>query len=308
MKTNFLKALAKKSAIAVCTVALAFTGVCTWDADVAQAAAPETMKLPVASGTVTYGNTKATVDASNANQGYVMIKYLGKVEKVKILISKSGMETYTYTVSSKGNYETFPLSGGSGTYTIKVCENVSGTKYSVAYSGNVTAKLENDYLPFLYPNQHVSFNSKSKVVTKGAELCANKAKTIDKVTSVYSYVVTNFTYDKEKAATVKSGYIPDVDSILAAKKGICFDYASVMAAMLRSQGVPTKLVFGYAGDVYHAWLNVYSSEEGWINKAIYFDGKTWKLMDPTFASSGKQSASIMKYIGDGTHYTAKYVY
>ena len=39
-----------------------------------------------------------------------------------------------------------------------------------------------------------------------------------------------------------------------------------------------------------------------------FDGKTWQRMDPTFASSGKKSDAIMKYIGDGKNYTVKYLY
>ena len=45
-----------------------------------------------------------------------------------------------------------------------------------------------------------------------------------------------------------------------------------------------------------------------INGAIYFDGTSWQRMDPTFASSGRQSAAIMQYIGDGKNYTAKYFY
>ena len=78
--------------------------------------------------------------------------------------------------------------------------------------------------------------------------------------------------------------------------------------MLRSQGIPTKLVVGYAGKAYHAWISVYSEETGWINNVIYFDGKDWKLMDPTFASTANQSAAVMKYIGDGTNYTTKFLY
>ena len=54
---------------------------------------------------------------------------------------------------------------------------------------------------------------------------------------------------------------PDVDSVMAEKKGICFDYAALMASMLRSQGVPVKLVVGYTSQgVYHAWINVWSEE------------------------------------------------
>ncbi len=60
--------------------------------------------------------------------------------------------------------------------------------------------------------------------------------------------------------------------------------------------------------IYHAWISVYSKTQGWINNVIYFDGKSWKLMDPTFASSGGNSEAINKYIGDGTNYQTKYLY
>jgi transglutaminase-like putative cysteine protease len=121
-------------------------------------------------------------------------------------------------------------------------------------------------------------------------------------------VVENITYDKELASTVQIGYLPDVDRVLARRKGICFDYAALMASMLRSQGVPTKMVAGFVGEVYHAWLDVYSPETGWINAAIFFDGKSWQLMDPTFAAGANQSDDIMRFIGDGTNYKAKFTY
>lgn len=41
---------------------------------------------------------------------------------------------------------------------------------------------------------------------------------------------------------------------------------------------------------------------------IYFNGEIWNLMDPTFASSSKQSKSIMEYIGNGSNYQEKYLY
>ena len=124
----------------------------------------------------------------------------------------------------------------------------------------------------------------------------------------YEYIKENIVYDYDKAAGDVTGYVPDPDQTLSSGKGICFDYASLAAAMLRSQGIPCKLVVGYAGTVYHAWINAYSQKQGWISNAIYFDGTTWKLMDPTFASTGNSSPEIMKYIGDGKNYTAKYLY
>ena len=111
-----------------------------------------------------------------------------------------------------------------------------------------------------------------------------------------------------KAASVKSGYLPDLDQVMAEKKGICFDYAALMTAMLRSRGIPCKLVVGYAGTAYHAWISVWTAEHGWVDGVIYFDGSSWHRMDPTFASSSNQSDEILKYIGDGSNYTAKYLY
>ena len=125
---------------------------------------------------------------------------------------------------------------------------------------------------------------------------------------VFDFVVDHFTYDYDKASTVSSGYLPVVDDILAAKKGICFDYAAVMTAMLRSQNIPCKLVVGYAGTIYHAWIDVYVEGTGWIAGAIRFDGKDWTLMDPTFVSSGKRSPSIMEYVTTDSNYSQKYAY
>ena len=147
-------------------------------------------------------------------------------------------------------------------------------------------------------------------MAKAAELIkAAGAKTdLEKVTAVYHYVVNNISYDYDLAATVAPGYLPDVDKVLESGKGICFDYAAVMAAMLRSQNIPCKLVVGFAGKVYHAWINVYIEGVGWVDQLIYFDGKTWSLMDPTFVSSGKNDPAVLKYVGDGTNYSQKYAY
>ena len=54
------------------------------------------------------------------------------------------------------------------------------------------------------------------------------------------------------------GYLPDVDDVLASQTGICFDYAAVMASMLRCERIPTRLEVGYMGDVYHAWMMLIS--------------------------------------------------
>ncbi|MBP3261646.1 transglutaminase-like domain-containing protein [Pseudobutyrivibrio sp.] len=263
--------------------------------------------VPEASGVQVYSNADASIDASNAADGYVMVKYTGSAAKVRMLIETPAGNTYNYLMALDGQYDVYPLSEGSGTYKIGVYENLHDDQYATAFTQSVNVTLKDEYSMFLYPNAYVDFNANSNAVKKGQELAAGANTDIEVVQNVYHYITKNVTYDYDKAKTVKSGYIPKVDETLATGKGICFDYASLMGAMLRSQGIPTRLEIGYAGTEYHAWISVYTKETGWIDKIIQFDGKTWTLMDPTLGSYASNS-TVKKYREDDTYYQLKYKY
>ncbi|MCI8639123.1 MAG: transglutaminase domain-containing protein [Coprococcus sp.] len=262
---------------------------------------------PEASGTAVYGNDFAAIDASNAGEGYFMVQYNGSNEKVKLKVAGPSDSEYIYLLSARGEYETFPFPRGSGKYQIQVFENVSGDSYAVVSSAEVEVTIADEFKPFLYPNQYVNFKADSKVVAKASELVAKAHSDLDAVTEIYHYVTENITYDEKKAESVVYGYLPVVDETLAEGKGICFDYASVMGAMLRSQGIPTKLEVGYSGEAYHAWISTYLDEIGWVDGIIEFDGSNWSLIDPTLAANNSKS-SVGKYIGDGSNYILKYSY
>ena len=263
--------------------------------------------MPSASAKVVFSDNGAVVDASNTADGYVMVKYAGNAQKrLKVLIKGPKGTDFNYNLNTAGNYEVFPLSDGNGEYTIGVYQNTEGTKYVTLVSKKFPVTLKNEYAPYLIPNQYVNYTASSNAVKMGAQLTGGAANVLAKIAVVYEYVSQNISYDTQQAATVQSGYVPDVDQVLARKKGICFDFASLMASMLRSQDIPTRLVIGYAGSAYHAWIDVYTSETGWIEAVVYFDGKTWKLMDPTFAAGMQNSAALAKYIGDGSNYKPKF--
>lgn len=262
-----------------------------------------------ASGVLVKETDQCVIDYSNTKDGYIMVKYkeaTNKVLKAQIT-GPGGKNTYTYTLHA-GQYDVLPLTEGNGQYKVTTFINIKGNSYAIVMSETFSVKLTNQFAPYIRPNQYVNYNASSKAVKKAASLTKKSKTDLAKVKKVYNYVIKNFKYDTKKAKTVQGGYIPNVDQVFKKKKGICFDYASVMTAMLRSQGVPTKLIVGYTGNAYHAWINVYAKKKGWITGAIYFNGKKWKLMDPTFASTAKSSKSIMKYIGNGKNYKAKYSY
>lgn len=260
---------------------------------------------PEASGKTVYGNDLATIDASNASDGYIMAVYHGDVEKVKMQISCPDTTIYTYDLSDE--YQTFPLTSDSGKYHFAIFENIKDTQYSTAFSQDADITISDPFGPYLYTNQYVRYTKDSKAVAKGVELAADASSDLDVISNVYNYMITNITYDHEEAKNVQSGYIPDVDEVLDTKKGICLDYASVMTCMLRSQHIPTRMEVGYAGSAYHAWISTYIKDKGWVNGIIEFDGHDWQLMDPTFGASS-DSKKLKKFIGDGSNYKVKYIY
>ena len=266
------------------------------------------MRLPRASGIKVLANEAVSIDVSNASNGYMMVKYLGSSSDiVKMMVQNGSGPTYLYTLSNRGNYESFPFSEGNGTYSIKVYKNIGGSRYVAVYTTTTTVSLKNKFSPFLISNQFVNYNSKTLAVKQASKLSKGVKTELVKLTKIYNWVVGKFKYDTQLARTVQSGYIPNLNSVYKKKKGICFDYAAIMTAMLRSQGMPCKLVIGYAGSAYHAWINVYTKKSGWIDGAIFFNGKRWRLLDPTFASTAHYTGT-KKYVGNGTKYVSKFTY
>ncbi len=289
--------------------ALALTGICVSSGQAPKANASTVIESTAAGGSHVEKSGSAVIDYSNTSSGYVNVKYTENTNKtIKVQVLGPGGNTFTYTLYNT-SYEVMPLTDGNGTYKVSVLKNISGNSYAVAGSASFKVSLSDQFQPYIRPNQYVNYGASTKCVKKAESLCKKANTTIAKVKKVYKWVIKTFKYDYNKARTVKAGYVPNLDKLFKAKKGICFDYASTMSAMLRSQGVPVKLVIGYTGKEYHAWVNVYSKEEkGWITGAIYLAADQWKLMDPTFASTGKSSKTVMKYINNKKNYKAKYSY
>ena len=209
------------------------------------------------------------VDVGHADQGYIQVRHRESAKRLKLRISR-GEETYTYDLNQNGEFEIFPLQMGSGSYNVRVFEQIQGTRYSGVSSISFSVTIEDELLPYLYPSQYVSFGGDSEAVRQAQTLCEAMSSPEEKAKAIERFVSGRFLYDYIKAVTVKSAttYLPDVDATLREKKGICFDFAALTCCMLRAQGIPAKLVIGYADQAYHAW-----------NQA-YIDGE-WRLIDTT---------------------------
>ena len=249
--------------------------------------------LPEASGTDKKEKGGAVLDYSHADQGYFLIKRESK-KKQRLTVSK-GKSTYNYDLPGDGKYHVIPFQMGSGKYEITLYENTSGKKYSSKISKDVSVNLVDENIPFLYPNIYSNYGSKTKAVVKAAELCEGLTSDLDKYKAISAFIKSSVSYDYAKAGSVMNGktktYIPKVDAVLKAGKGICFDYAALAACMLRSQGVPTQIVMGYfvqegkssKEKAYHAW------------NMVLIDGK-WSRADITFSLTGTKGSYTNEFI------------
>ena len=166
---------------------------------------------PVASGTKVAKNSKAQVDYSNTQDGYVMVRFTAQSDKrlrVKV-IGPTGTE-YQYNIE-RDTWVTFPLSDGNGSYQVKVYEKKTTDpqdgKYLVALNVTFDVELTDEFAPFLRPNQYVDYGGATNTLAKAAELLKDETDVLKKVEKIYDFVVANLTYDKEKAKTDRKSVV-----------------------------------------------------------------------------------------------------
>ena len=264
--------------------------------------------VPTSPGTKLITAKNGVVDYSNADKGYISAKYTGDSAKCKLQVKANG-EEYNFDVTVGGRTEYFPLSMGNGHYTLMLCELVQGSTYAVVLRQEIDVIITNPRSPYTYSNRYVYYDKNSQCVYKAAELCAGKTGNIDKIAAIFQWVTENISYDYNLAATVTKGYTPDPDTTMKKKTGICFDYASLMAAMLRSQGIPTRLVIGDASpNIYHAWNEIYTEQTGWITPELMLKNNGYNIADATFYSTAKDKKQIADYISNTANYYATYYY
>ncbi|CAM3580428.1 MULTISPECIES: transglutaminase-like domain-containing protein [Saccharibacillus] len=237
------------------------------------------------------------VDASYAKQGTVGVHYGGAASKRhKVMIAKAGT-VYTYDLSQAKRAEIFPLQSGSGSYEVTLLEQISGTSYKKIGSTSVQLQASGANRVFLGSVQNVNWKESASATALAKKLTAGKKTDRAKAEAVHRYVTAQIRYDFAKAKSLGGAYLPWVDGTLASKKGICYDYSSLMAVMLRSSGIPTKLVMGKTTYVkeYHAW------------NEIYLNGR-WVTVDATVDAAYKQAGQKVSFAKDSGKYSVQKVY
>jgi hypothetical protein len=152
-------------------------------------------------------------------------------------------------------------------------------------AGAVPAELRAKYLqvpPALDPR----IPELARQMTEGAGSSAGRARAIEHhLRTDYGYTLEMFDHEVRDPLTY---------FLFVRKKGYCEYFASAMTVMLRTIGIPSRLVTGFQSGTYNALTDLYviraSDAHSWVE--AYLPRRGWTTFDPTPPDPGLRRAGL----------------
>jgi transglutaminase-like putative cysteine protease len=124
-----------------------------------------------------------------------------------------------------------------------------------------------------------------RVSRLAAQITSSAGNEFDKAAAVENYLKTRFGYTLElPPSAVKD---PIANFLFERKQGHCEYFASAMAVMLRTLGIPSRVITGFRSDEFNDLTANYvvraKDAHAWVE--AYFPGSGWHTFDPTPAGA-----------------------
>ncbi len=153
------------------------------------------------------------------------------------------------------------------------------------FNAEALRAARNDYTFLMHPDDYRLLTHQellSRTVTLTEELTSGLDNAYDKALAIQAYLSgPDFLYSLHLPPMPPEFLIDTFINV--AKIGHCEFYASAMALMLRSQGIPTRLVSGYRGGEWDDSDEAYTVRESmahvWVE--VWFPGEGWMVFDPS---------------------------
>ena len=124
-----------------------------------------------------------------------------------------------------------------------------------------------------------------RVAAFAREIIQRKNATYDKARAIEEYLSRNFRYSLDISESARER--PLEEFLFNRKTGYCEHYATAMVVMLRTVGIPARLVTGFLASEWNEYGNYYLVRQrdahAWVE--IHLPQSGWVTMDPTPAVS-----------------------
>lgn len=179
---------------------------------------------------------------------------------------------------------------------------------------------------YLKPEKYI-VSDDPLIMSTAKKVVGTEKNLYEKARRLYAYVVSEMVYDLESPISSSGSYSAirdilrksmvnedtkkglvynqttddyDLKTFAVQEGGLCFDYATLLVAMLRAEGIPSRVVVGYVvpeenvselketGETNitknpHAWVEIYIAPYGWIHVDPTISGLNFEEAKSTFA-------------------------
>jgi transglutaminase-like putative cysteine protease len=186
--------------------------------------------------------------------------------------------------SVSGEYRTVAADSGGAVYNFDTQRAIS--TYQASSDIAAASQEELRQAGETYPVQIVGSYLRlppvdPRVARLAADVTASGHNNFDKAAALENYLRTHFGYTLQLPRTVVKD--PIANFLFERKQGHCEYFASSMAVMLRTLGIPSRLVNGFRTDEFNDLTGNYvvraKDAHAWVE--AYFPGYGWQTFDPT---------------------------
>jgi len=187
----------------------------------------------------------------------------------------------------QGNYRLLSMDSGDAVFDLDPEHPVGRYEATSDIAQPSPGKLRTasyDYPPEIQLNYLQLPRLDGRVISLAKQITASADNNYDKAAAVERYLRTSFGYTLQLPRTVPRD--PVANFLFERKQGHCEYFASAMAIMLRTLGIPSRVVNGFRtgefNDLSSQYLVRASNAHSWVE--AYFPGYGWISFDPTPAA------------------------
>jgi transglutaminase-like putative cysteine protease len=132
-----------------------------------------------------------------------------------------------------------------------------------------------------------------RIVRLAREMTAGAATQEEEARAIERHLRQDYSYTLELPSSPPAD--PLANFLFVRRKGHCEYFASAMAVMLRTMGIPSRVATGFLGGVYNpmtGWQVLRASDaHSWVE--AWIDGRGWTTFDPTPAAPAEAGSGLL---------------
>ena len=234
----------------------------------------------------------------------------------QVLMEPLGTDVFFLAPTAKtlqGNYRVVAMDAGDAVFDLDLEHPVGryeATSVIAQSDGSELRTASSEYPPEVLRRYLRVPALDPRIPLLAEQVSASAPENYDKAVAIEAYLKTKFGYTLQLPRIMPRD--PLANFLFERKQGHCEYFASAMAVMLRTLGIPSRVVNGFRtgefNDVSAQYVVRASNAHSWVE--AYFPGSGWVSFDPTPAGAGEMHTGwgrVMLYLDAAASFWREWV-